>query len=304
MSAGDSRLLIAAAALACVGIGCTRERAPDAYGNVEATEVVVGSQATGQLITYAPAEGNQIPAGAVVATVDTTDVALQVSQAAAEQSANASRVTEVARQIGVLEAQRPIAERDYARTRRLAAAQAATAQQLDQSERDYKTLMAQIAATEAQQRTAARNAASSAARVAQLRDQLRKSHVLNPVGGTVLATYAKAGEFVQTGQPLYKIANLDTMELRAYVSEPQLAQIRLGQRVQVTVDAGGAKRPLGGTVDWMSSEAEFTPTPIESRDERTNLVYAIKIRLPNENGLLKIGMPADVELPPLTTAAR
>jgi HlyD family secretion protein len=138
--------------------------------------------------------------------------------------------------------------------------------------------------------------------VAQVRDQIRKSRVLNPISGTVLTTYAKAGEFVQIGQPLYKIANLDTMELRAYVTEPQLAQVKVGQRVQVSIDAGEGRRTLSGTVSWISSQAEFTPTPIETRDERANLVYAIKVRVPNANGVLKIGMPADVQLATVTAS--
>jgi HlyD family secretion protein len=112
----------------------------------------------------------------------------------------------------------------------------------------------------------------------------------------VLTTYAKAGEFVQKGQPLYKIANLDTMELRAYVTEPQLAQLRIGRQATVFIDSGaGAHRALTGWVVWISSQAEFTPTPIVTRDERRNLVYAVKLRIPNPDGALKIGMPADVQ---------
>ena len=139
--------------------------------------------------------------------------------------------------------------------------------------------------------------------MAQIRDQIRKSRVLNPVAGTVLTTFVKRGEFVQIGQPLYKIANLDTIELRAYVTEPQLAHVKIGQPVQVSIDIGGeARRTLTGTISWVSSQAEFTPTPIETRDERTNLVYAIKVRVPNTGGMLKIGMPADVQLATVTAS--
>ncbi len=144
---------------------------------------------------------------------------------------------------------------------------------------------------------------SASARVAQIEDQIRKSIIKNPIDGTVLATYAKAGETVQPGQPLYKIANLDTMELRAYVSESQLTRVRLGQSVQVSVDVGaGQRRSVPGTVSWVSSEAEFTPTPIQTRDERANLVYAIKVRVPNSGGALKIGMPADVQFGAVTAS--
>jgi membrane fusion protein YbhG len=290
-------------AAATLLVACRAQAKPDAYGNVEATEVVVASQASGQLQAFAPAEGERLAAGASAAIVDTSALVLQLQQIDAQRASTGSRVNEVTKQLGVLDAQREIAARTFERTKRLFAQQAATAQQLDAAERDLHTLEAQLEAVRAQRQTASREVVSSDARVAQIRDQIRKSHVVNPVGGTVLTTYAKAGEFVQIGQPLYKIANLDTMELRAYVTEPQLSQIKLGQSVQVSIDSGGDKRrAMRGTVSWISSQAEFTPTPIETRDERANLVYAIKVRVPNEGGVLKIGMPADVQLATVTAS--
>jgi HlyD family secretion protein len=282
---------------------CGRERGPDAYGNIEATEVVVGAQASGQLASFTPVEGQTIASGAVTALVDTTALGLQLQQLAAQRAAGVSRVGEVEKQVGVLETQRAIALRAYERTRRLFDQQAATAQQLDQAEREYRTLVAQIEAVRAQRQTATRDVASTDARVAQLRDQIAKARVVNPVSGTVLATYVAAGEVVQPGQPLYRIANLDTLELRAYVGEAQLSQVRLGQSVRVSIDRGnGTREVIPGTVSWVSSQAEFTPTPIQTRDERSNLVYAVKIRVANRGGVLKIGMPADVELPSVVAA--
>lgn len=282
---------------------CRGEKKPDAYGNVEAVEVVVGSQVAGQLMSFTPSEGSMLSVGAVVAVVDTSALVLQLQQAIDQRTVAASRVEEVTRQTGVLEAQRTIAQRNYDRVKRLHDQQAATAQQLDQAERDYRTLVAQIEAARAQRQTATRDVSASDARTAQIRDQLRRTRVVNPVSGTVLTTYTRAGEFVQLGQPLYKIANLDTVELRAYVSESQLASVKLGRTVTVTADAGtGSRRAFPAVVSWISSRAEFTPTPIETRDQRTNLVYAIKARIPNPGGVLKIGMPADVELSPVTAA--
>jgi HlyD family secretion protein len=276
---------------------CGNDSDPDAYGHIEATDVVVASQATGQLAQFRATEGTRLAAGEVAAVIEVITLDLQLQQIAAQRTASESRVNEVTKQIAVLEAQAAIARRSYDRARRLYDVQAATAQQLDQAERDYRTLVAQIDAAAAQRETATREAASADARVAQIRDQIRRSNVTNPIAGTVLATYTKAGEFVQTGQPLYKIASLDTLELRAYVAEPQLAHVRIGQSVQVTVDVSGRdRRVLPGTVTWISSQAEFTPTPIETRDQRSNLVYAIKVRVPNREGVLKIGMPADVKL--------
>lgn len=277
--------------------GCGGDDEPDAFGNFEATEVVVSSQASGQLLWFAPTEGMQLLGGAPVAVVDTTQLALEREQVLAQREAIGARAAEVREQIRVLEVQRQIAERSYERTRRLFEERAATAQQLDQTERDYRVLVAQIAAARAQQQSVAKEVASSDARVAQIRDRIAKSRVVNPQAGTVLTTYAKAGEVVQSGQPLYKIAQLDTLTLRAYVTESQLTSVRLGERVHVRVDQGkGELLTVPGTITWVSAKAEFTPTPVQTRDERADLVYAVKVTVPNPRGALKIGMPADLAL--------
>jgi HlyD family secretion protein len=281
-------------------LACARGDAPDAYGNFEATETVVSAETGGSLLWFTPVEGQQVAPGTLLGVIDTTRLALDREQLAAQRTAVRARVSEAERQIGVLAVQREIAERTYARTRRLFAEQAATAQQLDQAEREYRVLGEQIAAVRAQRTSVTQDVAAGDARVAQIAERITKSRVLAPFTGTVLATYARAGEFVQPGQPLFRLASLDTLTLRAYVTEPQLAQLRLGQRVQVTVDRGeGNRLALPGTVSWISAKAEFTPTPVQTRDERADLVYAVKIRVPNQSGVLKIGMPADVALPAL-----
>jgi HlyD family secretion protein len=274
---------------------CNRDAKPDAYGTFEAIEVVVASQTTGQLLTFTPVEGIQLAKGSVIAIVDTSQLALQRAQIVAQREATGSRATEAARQIRVLEIQRTIARRTYERTRRLFSQKAATAPQLDQAERDYRVLGAQIEAARAQQQSVLREMSSGTAQVAQIQERIGKSHIENPERGTVLATFVRAGEVVQPGQPLYRIANLDTLTLRAYVSETQLHSIRLGQQVQVNVDSSGNNvTALPGTISWISSKAEFTPTPVQTRDERADLFYGVKILVPNQGGVLKIGMPADV----------
>jgi len=278
---------------------CNRAPQPDAYGTFEATEVVVSAQTSGQLLSFTPSEGAHLSQGAVVGLVDTAQLSLQREQLVAQREATASRASEVTHQIGVLEVQREIALRTYERTRRLFNQRAATAQQLDQAERDYKVLVAQIGAAHAQQVSAEKETTSGDARVAQIRETLSRSRIVNPLDGTVLATFARTGEVVQPGQPLYRIANLDSLTLRAYVSEQQLHAIRLGSTVQVNVDSGNGKlTALPGRVEWISSKAEFTPTPVQTRDERADLVYAVKIIVPNKDGVLKIGMPADLNLSP------
>ena len=279
---------------------CGRDDEPDAYGNFEATETVVSAETGGSLLWFTPAEGEQVAPGTLLGVIDTTRLSLDREQLAAQRTAVRARVSEAERQIGVLAVQREIAGRAYERTRRLYAEQAATAQQLDQAEREYRVLGEQMAAVRAQRSSVTQDVAASDARVAQIAERIGKSRISAPFTGTVLATYARAGEFVQPGQPLFRLASLDTLTLRAYVTEPQLAQLKLGQRVQVSVDrAEGSRLALPGTVSWISARAEFTPTPVQTRDERADLVYAVKIRVPNQSGVLKIGMPADVALPAL-----
>ncbi|MGH9142742.1 MAG: HlyD family secretion protein [Vicinamibacterales bacterium] len=318
--------------------GCNRTAPPDAYGNVEATEVVVGAEAAGRLVTYTVTEGAVVQAGAVVGTIDATQLGFERDQLAAQQTATRSRIGEVRQQIAALESQRgsSVAQRDaaraqrdalatqleiagraHARTRRLFDQQAATVQQLDQAERDERVLGSQIAAQDeqikaqerqiaaqadlvrgarAQEQTIAAQLAGAEAQVSQAGERIRKTEVRNPIDGTVLTTYARAGEVVQTGQPLYRVANLTAMEVRAYVTEPQLSAIRLGQEARVSIDSGGGGRQsVSGSISWISARAEFTPTPIQTREERADMVYAIKIRVPNASGVLKIGMPVDVQ---------
>ncbi|CAN5378752.1 HlyD family efflux transporter periplasmic adaptor subunit [soil metagenome] len=304
MDSDRNRRVLTVMLLALVGsMGCAAKKAPDAYGNFEAVEVVVSSQATGQLQWFTPTEGTALAAGTVVGLVDTTQLALERAQSLAQRAATEARVVAAGGQVGVYEAQLSVARRTLDRTRRLVDQKAATAQQLDQAERDYKTLVAQIQAAQAQRQSVVREVSSTAAHVDQIRDRIAKSQVINPQAGTVLATYAHAGEVVGPGQPLYRIANLDTLVLRAYVAEAQLAALKLGQRVQVHVDQGDAPRlDAVGVVSWVSSQAEFTPTPVQTRDERTDLVYAVKINVANARGALKIGMPADVDLGAATKA--
>jgi HlyD family secretion protein len=307
------------ALLLALVVGCRGEPEPDAYGTFEATEVVVSSRAAGTLLWFGPGEGERVVPGTLLGLVDTTALALERAQLVAQQATTRARALEAERQIGVLDAQRSVAERAYARTQRLAAERAATAQQLDQAERDVRVLRAQRAAATAQRQTAAQEVATVTARLAQLDERLRESRIESPIEGTVLATYARAGELVPAGQALFRVAALDTLELRAYVVGPQLAAVRLGQTVTVHVDGrpvdGAAsgdepadaawdgartgrveRRALSGRISWISSRAEFTPTPVQTRDERAELVYAIKVRVPNPDGRLKIGMPADVTL--------
>ena len=323
-------------ALTLLSVACSRGEMPDAYGNVEATEVTVSAEVAGRLIAFDVREGQALMTGAVVARIDPAELQVQRDQAAAQREATESRVDETARQRPVIEAQRAtaasqvdaakaqlsaidsqleIARRSLARTERLLAQQAATTQQLDQAERDVRVLedqakaqaaqiaaqerqvamyTGQLAAIDAQRRTATRQATSASAQVAVVEDRLRRTTVTNPAAGTVLATYVEAGEFVQPGQPLYAVADLSAVDVRAYVSETQLASVQVGQQTQITFDVADNRQALTGSVTWIASDAQFTPTPIQTREERADLVYAVKIRVDNSKGQLKLGMPVDV----------
>lgn len=283
-------------------VACRTEGA-DAYGNFEATEVTVSAEASGRVLRLAVEEGAQLDALAEVGLIDTVPLALQRAELSARREAARSRLREVDANAAVLETQRVIAQRELERTQRLLASQAATAQQGDRAEREARVLSGQLQGTAATRVTVGREVTSIEAQMATLDDRLRRSRIVTPAGGTVLAKFIEAGEFVQVGTPLFKVAALDTLTLRAYVSGGQLAQLALGQEVQVRVDStGNGVRTVPGRVTWISSSAEFTPTPIQTREERTTQVYAIKVAVPNADGRLRLGMPGEVVLSPVAAA--
>ncbi len=288
----DARAGVAVLAVALAG--CRGGAKPDAYGNFESTEVVVSAEASGQLLRFDAVEGQRLAAGAVVGLIDTTQLALQLQQLRSQHAAATSQTGQAGAQVLGLRAQLGTAETELARTRRLYGQQAATSQQLDQAAGQVRVLQAQIRGALEETSGAGQQTEAYAAQVAQLQDRIHKSRVTNPISGTVLTTYVNPGELVQPGEALYRIADLDTLVLRAYVSETLLSRVRLGQPARVEVDRDGGAVALPGTVSWISSKAEFTPTPIQTKDERADLVYAVKIVVPNLSGALKIGMPADV----------
>lgn len=296
--AGVFHLVTLTVALIVALSGCGKDE-PDAYGNFEAEEVVVSAESPGQLLRFQIEEGSRVAAGAIVGAIDTMQLALQRQELYARRDAARSRTAEVGKQVAVLEAQRASLRREFQRAERLLLEQAATAQQVDRAEREYRTLVQQIEATRAAQGTAAGDVASIEAQIALVGDRIARAQISNPVTGTVLTKYAEVGELLQVGQPLYKIASLDTLTLRAFVSGAQIGEVKLRAAVTVRIDSGGkdnAMRELPGRISWISAQAEFTPTPIQTREERTEQVYAVKVRVPNPGGVLKVGMPAELVL--------
>ncbi|GHB59912.1 HlyD family secretion protein [Persicitalea jodogahamensis] len=284
----------------------------DAYGNFEAVETTVSAQATGELYSFTVQEGESLDSGQTVGSIDTEQLELRKAQLLASKQAVQSRAPNVSaqlsayeQQIAVQEQQRNTLLREQKRSQNLVAAGAAPTKQLDDINAQLETLDRQIALTR-QQRAAQASALNTqrsgtvaetaplAEQVKQLDDQIAKASVVNPVGGTVTVKYAEPGEVVSYGKPLYKIATLDNITLRAYVGGDQLVNVKPGQCVQVSVDAPeGALKTYDGVVTWISSKAEFTPKVIQTKEERVNLVYAMKIIVKNDGGL-KIGMPGEV----------
>lgn len=289
--------------------GCGGDPEADAYGNFRATEVTVSAEAQGRLIRFSVDEGDRLRQGGRAGLVDTAQLAIrrrtllaQRQSLVAQRQATLAQEPEIAAQVGALRAQLETAQNELARTRRLYEDQAATARELNQQEGEVAALRQQIEQAQARSGPVREQAASIDAQINQIESQVNEieqqmedAHVVNPEPGTVLTVIARRGETVQIGSPLYTIANLDTLTLRAYATGRQLPRLCLGRPVEVLVDdLDGGLRTLEGEVVWIADEAQFTPTPIQTRDERAALVYAFDVRVPNPDGLLKIGMPGEV----------
>jgi HlyD family secretion protein len=306
------RLLIATAV--CLFSCSGNQDAYDASGHFEADETIVSAQQNGQLLSFAVEEGETLRQGAVVGQIDVTTPTLQMQQAQASIHALHEKTTDpgpqlelVRKQLAVQQAQLEQQMHERARTENLVKADAATQKQLDDINSGIDQLEKQISVTKQQlsvqqtnianqNRSVLSEASPLEKSVAQYQDQIRKGAIINPVGGTVLTKYALAGEMAAVGKALYKVADLDTLILRAYITGAQLPQIKLGQPIAVRIDAGNKNyKTYTGRLTWISDKSEFTPKTIQTKDERASLVYAIKVRVKND-GYLKIGMYAEIKL--------
>lgn len=269
----------------------------DAYGNFETPETIVSAQANGQLLRFSVQEGDTLKLGKPVGLVDTFSLHLQREELSARMAALQSQLPQPGVQLQVLQTQIAHARHERNRTSRLLAAQAATPKQLDDMNATLALLKRQYAALQSslsvQTRSILAQLKPLEAQMDILSDNIQKCIVLNPVAGVVLTKFAETGELATYGKPLYSIGDLSTMTLRAYATGSQLPHIRIGQTVVVRMDAAKGYRQWKGIITWVSSEAEFTPKQIQTKDERANLVYAFKVVVPND-GTIKIGMPGEV----------
>jgi len=266
----------------------------DASGTFEATEVIVSSEANGKIQKLNLQEGQDVRARQLLGSVDTIQLYLRKKQLLASIQASQSRKPDVRAQVAALQQQIVTAKSERARIENLLKANAANQKQLDDINAQILVLQKQLNASRITLESSNKgiNEESDALKiqVAQIEDQLRKSYISSPINGTVLVKYAEAGELAMQGKALFKVADVENMTLRAYVTADQLAKLNVGQAVNVNAEFGSeGNKTYKGKVVWVSDKAEFTPKTIQTRDERANLVYAVKVFVKND-GNLKIGM--------------
>ena len=272
----------------------------DASGSFEATEIIVSSEVGGKILEMNIEEGDSVKGGAVLGQIDTVQLWLKKRQILATVRALEARRPELRKQIAAIEEQISVQTREKERVERLLKAGAATGKQLDDVNASISILTKQLDA----QRSSLANTSGGLTEDAsalmiqadQLDDQLKRSRITSPITGTILTKYAEAGEVTGAGKPLFKIADMDRMILKAYITSDILTQVKQGQIVKVYADFGEeGSRDYEGKIVWISDKAEFTPKTIQTKDERANLVYAVKIAVKND-GYLKIGMYGGLSL--------
>lgn len=274
------------------------EKDYDASGVFETTEVIVSAKATGEILSFNVEEGQNVKQDEVLGLIDTLQLSLRDQQLAANQSATDSKQLDADRQVASIRQQISNLQKEKKRFSELLASNAATQKQVDDIGYQIEVLQRQLAATQEQigsnNQSAGNQSAGIKAQRAQTEDQIRKSHITSPITGTVLTKYAELGEYATPGRALFKVGDISRMKLRAYITAPQLTTLKVGQKVKVYADLGKTdSKTYDGIVEWISDKAEFTPKTIQTRDERANLVYAIKIAVKND-GMIKRGMYGDV----------
>ncbi len=270
----------------------TNEKA-DGYGNFEATEITVSAENNGKLIQFEANEGDLLIKDIFIGYIDTIPLSLKREQLLVSKDIVSSKSQGVLSQISVLNAKLKTANINKTRTEKLIRDNAGTQKQLDDILGEIDVINQQIISIEIQNAPVVNELKNIDIQIKQIEDQIDKCKIKNPIQGTVLTKYAEPGEIVSFGKPLYKIADLENMELRVFVSETQLANLKIGENVTIKIDNQDSTEDYAGTITWIASEAEFTPKIIQTKEERVALVYAVKIAVAN-NGSLKIGMPAEM----------
>lgn len=289
--------IIMATALLCAACSDNNVKC-DASGVFETTEVIVSAKGTGELLAFGVEEGQSVDIGHEVGCIDTMQLYLKKRQLLSSISATDSRRLNETRQVAYIKQQISNLQKERARFAELVRENVANKKQVDDIDYQIAVLQRQLAATSEQidsnNSSLTGQKGSIVAQIEQIDDQMRNCVITSPIRGVVLAKYMEQGEYAAPGKPLFKVADIKNMKLRAYVTADQLTTLKLGQKVKVYADQGKADRKeYAGTVTWISDKAEFTPKTIQTRDERANLVYAVKIAVKND-GHIKEGMYGDV----------
>lgn len=272
----------------------------DASGIFEATEVMVSAKGTGEIMQFDIQEGQNVEANKQVGYIDTTQLYLKKVQLKANMKAVESRHYNVSKQIASIQQQIATQKTEQKRYENLIKSNAANQKQLDDINAQIalleKQLTAQMETLENGNKSVTGESLGLEAQVAQIEDQIKKSIITSPIDGTVLSKYAEQGELASQGRTLFKVADIAHMHLRVYITADQLTSLKIGQQVKVYADQGKSDRKeYTGTITWISDKAEFTPKTIQTRDERANLVYAMKVAVQND-GLIKKGMYGEIKI--------
>lgn len=307
------QFILTASALAFLSACGNGKSHADATGTFEADEVIVSSELSGKLLYFNVEEGMPIAKDSIVGKVDATGISLQQEQVEASIRSLSQKTADASPQIVLLQNQLAVQQsqldnqlHEKTRIENLVKADAATGKQLDDINAQIEVTRRSMRVTQQQMNVQKSNIATQnrgilsetdplKKRVAQLQDQEQRAGIVNPISGTVITKFAEPGEITSAGKPLYKIADLSSLNLRIYISGTQLPLVKLGQTVTVFIDNGPDKyKTYSGTITWISDKAEFTPKTIQTKEERANLVYAVKVKVKND-GYLKIGMYGEVK---------
>jgi membrane fusion protein YbhG len=266
-----------------------------AYGNFESNDIIVSAETTGRLVSFNINEGDKLEKSEILGLIDTVVLALKKEQIIASRKAVSAKLTQLNDQISINKVQLKNVQRELDRFTELKMAGAATGKQFDDLKGQKDLVVAQIKALESQKLSVYAEIEAQNAQLAQVNDQLDRSVLKSPIKGTILEKYLEQGELAATGRALYSVTDLSELILRVFVDGNQLSQIKAGDKVNVNYDTADGISQIEGEVSWISPRAEFTPKVIQTRDDRVNLVYAVKIRVRND-GSLKIGMPGEISL--------
>jgi len=288
------KLQIIALAFLALGACKSGEKQSNAYGNFEAVETIVSSEMPGKLLVMDANQGDLLEQGKLIALIDTTELYLKKLQTQAQLIASETKKQNVSAQINVFKEQKKNVQITQERITKMFADKAATQQQVDDINGQMNVLDKQISATNTQFLLIGSEMEVIKRQLDLISEQLTKCRINSPIKGTVLETYLENGELATPGKPVLKMADLSSLELKVYVSGTQLSKVKLGNEAKVLIDSGSKEmQSLSGKITWISSESEFTPKIIQTKEERVKLMYGVKLLVPND-GSLKIGMPGEV----------